>query len=275
MPWSNGGVAEKPSIWAARQYGAVAGVYDTLMTGVPHDEWLSRIERAARERGKAPKSALDCACGTGLVTELLWRRGYRPLVGFDLSPAMVAIAKTKATRLQASGLQKDDPPRYVISDAAQLDLGPDARFDLVVSLFDSLNYIVDPSALGTAFRRLYRHTAPGGVLAFDLNSVYALSQGLFTQSNHLGPVQHDWHAHWDAETRLCRVDMGFWVEDAETGERRHFTETHLQRAYGVPEIRELLTAAGYVRMEAFGSYGDLPPGPRSDRVLYVAERAEE
>lgn len=266
-------MSDKPSIWAARQYGEVAGIYDALMTTVPHGEWLSRIERAARERGKAPKSALDCACGTGLVTELLWWRGYRPVVGFDISPAMIAIAKTKAMRLQAAGLQQATPPRYVVSDAAQLDLGEE-RFDLVVSMFDSLNYILDPNALATAFRRLFRQTAPGGILAFDLNSVYALSQGLFTQSQHFGPVQHDWQAHWDPETRQCRVEMDFWVEDGVTGERRHFAERHIQRAYGVPEIRDFLTAAGYVRVEAFGSYGDKPPGPRTDRILFVAEKPE-
>lgn len=80
----------------ARQYGDVAGVYDTLMTGVPHAVWLSRIEKAARLRQKFPRSALDVACGTGIATELLYRRGYRPVVGVDIASAMIAVARTKA-----------------------------------------------------------------------------------------------------------------------------------------------------------------------------------
>ena len=110
----------------ARQYGDVAGVYDALMAGVPHAVWLSRIEKAARARQRFPRSVLDVACGTGIVTELLARRGYRPVVGVDISPAMIDIARTKA---HASGL----PLTYHAQNAAQMDL-PGQTFDLVVSL---------------------------------------------------------------------------------------------------------------------------------------------
>src|SRR5262249_12216023 len=153
---------------------------------------------------------------------------------------------------------------------AALDLGGQT-FDLVVSLFDSLNYILDPAALQSAFRRLYAHTAPGGLLAFDLNSTFPLSHDLFTQSQQSGPVQHFWKAHWNPDTRLCRVEMEFWVRDSQTGKMRHFTETHVQRAYTSAEITEWLAAAGYVRITDYGNYGELPSGPRSDRILFVAE----
>src|SRR5687767_9406457 len=118
-----------------RQYGDVAAVYDALMANVPHSAWLSRIEKAVRLRGKTPRSALDVACGTGIVTELLARRGYAPVHGVDLSPAMVAIARTKAAAKGYSVVT------YEQQDAATLDLGEGRAFDLVVSLFDSLNYI--------------------------------------------------------------------------------------------------------------------------------------
>ena len=248
----------------ARQYGDVAAVYDTLMAGVPHRVWLRRIEQAAEARGKAPRSALDVACGTGIVTEELHRNGYCPVWGVDLSPAMIAVARTKATG-------KSYQIRYVQQDAARLDLSG-RTFDLVVSLFDSLNYILDPAALRDAFRHIFFHTAPGGLFAFDLNSLYALANNFFDQTGTYGPVHHVWHSYWDRETRICRVDMSFWVRDQETGETRHFTETHLQRAYTVPEVTEWLTEAGFTGIEVFSNYGARPPGPKTDRLLFVAER---
>jgi SAM-dependent methyltransferase len=254
----------------AHQYGEVAGIYDTLMDGVPHDLWLSRIEKAVRLRGKRPTSALDCACGTGLVTELLWLRGYRPVVGFDLSEAMINVARTKSQAITKAA-SRTEGSTYHVQNAAHLDLHGET-FDLVVSLFDSLNYILDPDDLQRAFVRLYAHTAPGGVLAFDMNSMYALSHDLFTQAQAWGPVRHDWHAHWDRETRLCRVEMDFWVRDANTQTDRHFHETHIQRAYTVPEVRDMLEHAGYQNVECFGNYGERAPGPRSDRLLFVAEK---
>ncbi len=248
----------------ARQYGDVAGVYDTLMRDVPHPNWLSRIEKAARKRGKFPQSALDVACGTGIGTEILFQRGYRPVVGVDIAPAMIAVARTKAEA-------KNEPITYHVQDAAQLDL-PGQTFDLVVSLFDSLNYILDPAQLQAAFVRIFAHVAPGGLFCFDVNSLYALSHDLFSQSDATGPVAHAWQAHWDRENRLCRVEMEFAVLDKETGETRHFTETHIQRAYTVGELTEWLTDAGFVKIEAFGNYGERAPGPKSDRLLFVAEK---
>lgn len=254
----------------ARQYGDVAAIYDALMAGVPHSAWLTRIERAARVRGKNPLSALEVACGTGIVSQLLARRGYRPVVGVDIAPAMIAIARTKA---EAAG-----PPvssvRFEVQDATRLDLGGHT-FDLVVSLFDSLNYIVEPSDLRTAFVRIFAHTAPGGLFAFDLNSLYALSHDLFTQASFVGPLRHSWRSTWDRETRLCRVDMAFAVTDEETGEVREFQEIHVQRAYTTTEIRQFVSEAGFTDLEVFGNYGERGPSPNSDRLLFVCERPAE
>lgn len=253
----------------ARQYGDVAPVYDTLMEGVPHGVWLSRIEKAVRERGKTPRSALDVACGTGIATILLARRGYSPVFGVDLSTEMIRIARTKAI---ASPNPREHEIHFEVQNAATLDLGDDHKFDLVISMFDSLNYILDPQDLRLAFRQIFAQTAPGGIFAFDMNSLYALSHDLFTQTSLTGPVQHVWSAHWDREARLCRVEMAFAIKDGRTGEMREFTETHLQRAYTVPEITDWLTAAGFTAIECFGNYGTRPPGPKSDRLLFVCEK---
>lgn len=247
-----------------RQYGDVAAVYDTIMSGVPHGAWLSRIEKAARLRGKFPRSALDVACGTGIVTSLLYQRGYRPLVGVDLSENMVTVARTKA---QARG----EDILFAVQNAATLSL-PGQRFELAVSLFDSLNYILDPADLQAAFHRIYAHLTPGGLFAFDMNALYALSHNLFTQTGQEGPVRHHWVSYWNREERLCRVEMQFWVTDAHTGEMRHFTETHVQRAYTTGEVTDWLAEAGFVRTVVFGNYGERAPGPKSDRLLFVTEK---
>lgn len=254
----------------ARQYGDVAAVYDTLMEGVPHGAWLSRIEKAVRERGKNPRSALDVACGTGIATILLARRGYSPVVGVDISTEMIRIARTKA---MAALNTREHAIHFEVQNAAALDLGRENTFDLIISMFDSLNYILDPADLQAAFERIFAQTAPGGIFAFDMNSLYALSHDLFTQTCLTGPVQHVWSAQWDREARLCRVEMAFAIQDSENGGLRHFTETHLQRAYTVPEITTWLGEAGFTAIECFGNYGTRPPGPKSDRLLFVCERS--
>jgi ubiquinone/menaquinone biosynthesis C-methylase UbiE len=250
----------------SQTYGPVASVYDALMRDVPHGEWLARMERAARERGVAPKSALDVACGTGITTELLVERGYGPVVGIDLAEAMIAVAKTKA---DAGGW--GERAEFYVQNAATLDLGGQ-RFDLIVSMFDSFNYILEPEDLRAAIHKLYEHTSDGGVVTFDMNSVYALKENMFTQQDLAGPVKHDWVSEFYPDLGLCRVSMAFWVVDDVTGEERHFSEIHWQRAYTKKQICTWLAEAGFSKIEVFGNYGSLPPVRNTDRWLFVAQR---
>ena len=250
----------------AKQYGDVADVYDILMAGVPHGMWITRMERAAFERGKSPQSVLDLACGTGLATLELYRRGYSPVVGVDISPAMIIVAEEKARALAL-------PIPFFVQDAAELDL-EGQTFDFCLSMFDSVNYITEPERLQKAFVQVYRHLNKGAVFTFDMNSHFALSTGMFTQEGAYGPVSHDWVSYWYEETQICRVEMDFWVVDnkIEGAPRRHFKEHHVQRAYAINEIKLFLTQAGFEKIEVFGNYGMMPPTKKSDRLLFVCEK---
>ncbi len=250
----------------AHQYQNLPAIYDALMAGVPYRAWLARMERAVREREKAPCSVLDVACGTGTISELLHQRGYAPVVGFDISSEMIKIARTKS-------LARLYPIQYSVDDLAELDLGGQ-QFDWLVCVFDSLNYVTDPVRLREGLRRLFAHAAPGAVLTFDMNGIYALRHGLFTQHEKNGPLEHNWKSHWDEDTKLCHVEMDFWVTDPRASTRRHFHETHIQRGYALAEMKQWLTDAGWEQIEVFGNYGDRAPNSRSDRWLFVCEKPE-
>jgi ubiquinone/menaquinone biosynthesis C-methylase UbiE len=250
----------------ANQYGEVAGVYDILMAGVPHGMWLTRMERATIERGKTPLSVLDMACGTGLVTFELYKRGYGPIVGVDISEAMIAVSEEKSKSLAIN-------IPFFVQDMAELDLNHQT-FDWCVSMFDSVNYIIEPERLQQAFVKIYRHLNAGGVFTFDMNSHYALSTGMFTQDGAYGPVSHEWVSYWYEETQICRIEMDFWIVDSKNPDkpRHHFKEHHVQRAYSINDIKLFLTQAGFIKIEVFGNYSMMPPTKKSDRLLFVCEK---
>jgi len=86
--------------------------------------WLE--ERAIEQAlgGLQPgSSVLDAACGTGRVTTLLRRKGFRA-AGYDISAAMIEVA-----RRQLTALGYDDVP-LVAGDAQDLPY-PDDSFDAV------------------------------------------------------------------------------------------------------------------------------------------------
>lgn len=232
------------------------------MAGVPYRLWADYLERVWAYHGLVPQTVLDLACGTGTVSRLLARRGYAP-VGVDLSGGMLAAARERAAAERVS-------IPFHQQDAAELDLSPQ-RFDAVVSLFDSLNNILEPPRLAQAFARVYDHLHPGGSFLFDLNTEYALAQGMFTQDNIGGadPLQYDWKSRYDPQTRLCTIEMDFSYDPGD-GPRLSFTETHRQRAYLKDEILEMLRVAGFGSLFVYDGYSLAPPKKRSDRLFYLA-----
>jgi ubiquinone/menaquinone biosynthesis C-methylase UbiE len=243
-------------------FSNVAPYYDELMAGVPYRFWVEYVVSLFRSHGQSPASILDLGCGTGSAAALFRKRGY-DVAGADKSPHMIAVARQKA---EHAGI---DIP-YHAQDAAELDLP--ARFDAAVSLFDSLNNIVEADRLSMAFDRVYRHLNNPGIFVFDLNTEVAFSDGMFDQkSNPLdGPLQYVWRSSYNPESRLCTVRMSFRFHAADGSEERSFEETHVQRAYGKDEVKHMLTRAGFDTVAVYDAYTLKPPKKRSDRLFFVA-----
>ncbi len=248
-------------------FGPVAAHYDALMAGVPYRFWVRYLHQLWARHGQAPHSVLDLACGTGTVSRLLASAGYS-VTGVDLSAAMLARARQEAA---FEGL----PIEFIEQDAAALDLG-ERRFDTVISLFDSLNYILEPERLRDAFARVHAHLNPGGTFIFDLNTEYALAAGMFNQSSARQgePLHYRWRSRYDRDTRLCTVSMRFTYDPGDGGgDRQVFHETHRQRAYDKAEIVPWLRDAGFAEVAVYDSYTLKPAKRHSDRLFYAAVRA--
>lgn len=243
-------------------FGPVAPHYDLLMAGVPYRYWVDYLGKLWGRHGLAPRTVLDLACGTGTVSRLLVGRGF-DVVGVDLSPEMLEAARQRAAE---EGLAIP----FFQQDAAELSL-ESQKFDAVLCLFDSLNNILDGERLAQAFARVFGHLNPGGAFIFDVNTEYALAQGMFNQScsRRDEPLHYRWRSHYDPEARLCTITMGFSYDPGD-GKRQEFREVHRQRAYHKDEILGWLRAAGFADVTAYDGYTTEPPKKRSDRLFFVA-----
>lgn len=248
-------------------FGPVTPYYDALMAGVPYRYWVEYLGRLWARHHQSPHTVLDLACGTGTVSRLLAQDGYA-VTGVDLSPGMLEVARQRTTE---AGL----PITFHQQDAADLDLGL-SLFDTVLCLFDSLNYILEPERLQAAFTRVFAHLRPGGTFIFDVNTEYALAEGMFNQSctRRDEALHYRWRSRYDPETRLCTVRMNFSY-DPGTGEREDFTEIHRQRAYSKDELTQWLREAGFAEVFVYDAYSISPPKKRSDRLFYVAVKPQE
>jgi len=241
------------------QFKEIAGYYDELMAGVPYELWVRYVKGLLDRMCCRPRSILDVACGTGNVSELFCEAGY-DVVGIDIAPEMIEVAKAKRSRVE-----------YHVQDVAELDLGG-RKFDLAVSLFDSLNYITDLEKLAEGIRRVGEHLVDGGVFIFDVNTDYALSHHFFDQASLSSQryPKYIWNSTYDHSTRICTVNMTFEVID--DGERRQFKEIHIQRGHSIEELTMMLIDAGFELVDIFYAYKFRRPTRKSDRIFYVARK---
>ena len=240
------------------QFKRIAAHYDRLMACVPYHLWVQYIEGLLKHIHYRPRIVLDVACGTGNVSELMADKGYE-VIGVDISADMIEAAQSKRGEVE-----------YHVQDMAEMDVG--RKFDLAISLFDSLNYVTDVARLAEGIRRVGEHLVDGGVFIFDINTEYALSHHFFDQASIGGDryPKYIWHSDYDHSTRICTVSMTFEV--IEDGEPKQFREVHLQRGHSLEELTMMLIDAGFEVLEIFHAYKFRKPTRRSDRVFFVARK---
>ena len=108
-----------------------------------------------RERsGIQPKTAMDLACGTGILCGILDKAGIEAS-GMDFSSGMIEIARRNTPHIH-----------YDVAD--MITYRPQRQFDLVTCTGDAVNHISDLSDVEKIFQNVYAYLTPGGYFVFDL-----------------------------------------------------------------------------------------------------------
>ncbi len=238
----------------AEPFSLLAEVYDAIMSDVEYGAWADFILDVALGAGSEVRSILDLGCGTGNSSEPFIEAGLA-VTGVDLSAEMLAVARTKfpeATFVQA------DFTAFKLSET----------FDLVVSVFDSLNNLLDPRDFRRCAERVLGHLKSGGLFIFDVNTTVGL-RNLWEDDRAEGwvdDVYYLWTHSFDEETGLAKV-----VAYCEKG-ARSFTEVHLERPYDPAELRTLLAAAGFGKVQILTYPHGYAATGEDERIWVVAQR---
>lgn len=215
-------------------YEAFAAVYNDFTHSNDYELWLGKAllpelgQHGLQEGG----SALDVGCGTGRAFQPLLRRGWR-VHGCDLSPAMLELAAEEGgadVALQVADMR--DLPRL-------------GEFDLVLSLNDSVNYLLDDDDLVAALAGMRANLAEDGLLIFDVNSASTYEGGY----SEVQEVEHQ-GSQW---VWTGRGEVAPSVFEAEiTGDRLAEPIRHLERFRPEHEVLEAMRAAGIEPLAAKG-----------------------
>jgi ubiquinone/menaquinone biosynthesis C-methylase UbiE len=244
-------------------YASLASAYDALTGDVDYPRRADFVEKLFRRSRIPVHTVLDLACGTGSMTELFTQRGYE-VIAVDQSEDMLMEAREKAQDLPGV------PPLFLCQSMPELDLY--GTVEAAMCCLDSLNYLTRPQDVRRTFDRLRLFIAPGGVLVFDISTVYKL-QNLDGQVflDETEDTYCVWRADYQKRSRICSYGLDLFTRRPD-GSWRRDGEEHRQRGYEVEELKTWLRDAGFGRIR---TYGDCRmSGPREDeqRIYFAAVR---
>jgi SAM-dependent methyltransferase len=251
---------------ARAAYDALAPVYDRFTADHDQEAWTGGILELAEQAGLPGRRLLDVGCGTGSAIPPMLARGF-DVRGVDISEAMLERAREKLG------------PGIELSVADMRELPELGSFDLVWSLCDSVNYLRGEDELVAAFRGFRRNLAPGGIVAFDVDSLVTIRRlysSLLVVPGDDGVLVFEGRSDPDLPSggaaeawldRLAPAEEPWWSRVRGVHHQRHHPE---------PVIRRALEAAGLTCAGVWGTaaqtgaseqpFDDL----RHNKAVYIA-----
>ncbi len=235
-----------------------ASYYDDFMLKcVNYGDWVKYIEKIFKNFKTKPKTILDLACGTGIPTLLLAKRGYH-MIGVDRAQAMLEILKKKSKGYNITTYQAD------IRNFSLPEL-----VDAGICLYDSINYLLTEEDLINCFQCVRAALKKNGLFIFDMNTEYGLSVFWGTRETirEAGNVHSIWHNSYDNKTKISTLYLTCYIK----GEDHSFEEVHEERGYELPYIQQLLQKCGFSDVEFFHHGTFSPPTELTVRVMVVTK----
>ena len=243
-------------------YTSFAAVYDTFMDNIPYEEWEKYLKSLLYEYGVREGLVLELGCGTGNMTEILAQSGY-DMIGVDNAEEMLEIAIEKRMK---SGLDI----LYLQQDMREFELYGTVK--AIVSVCDSVNYILEEEELEEVFRLVNNYLDPGGVVIFDFTTVskYREILGDQTIAENREECSFIWDNYYYEEERINEYELSLFIREGDSELYRKYQETHFQKAYDLETMKRLITQSGLEYITAYDAFTKEAPTRVSERIYVIA-----
>ncbi len=140
-------------------YQTFSDIYDKYMEHVDYDKWVKFVlGKFNKILKRSPKLVHELACGTCNVASLLVNKGIECHAS-DNSAGMLRIARKK----------RNHPELFLQDMTAPL---PRTDYDLILLLFDSINYLESEFEVLKLFFNVYESLEDNGLFIFDISTVF-------------------------------------------------------------------------------------------------------
>lgn len=179
-------------------------------------------------------NVMDLACGKGRHSVFLNKLGY-DVTGLDLSENSIDAAKAF----------ENDRLRFDVHDMREVY--KENAFDLIVNLFTSFGYFLNPNDEVQVFQSIYNQLRDGGTFVMDyLNVEKAILDLVPNEIKTINGI--DFHIQKKIENGFIQKDINFNSD----GEDYHFQE--FVKVIRLEDFKEIASSIGFDLIDYFGDY---------------------
>ena len=243
-------------------YSSFASVYDELTVNVDYKRRAEYIAEILREQGIEDGLLLDLACGTGSLSVEFSKMGYE-VIATDASPDMLMEARDKAYDEELNIM-------FLCQRMEETDLYGTVR--AIVCALDSINHLSDVETLNKTFSVLRNFIDDGGVMIFDVNTLYKHREVLgnntfiYDEEN----VFCAWQNRLLKDNKTVNINLDFFRKNGDLYER--YNENFNEIAFTDEEIVNAVEGGGFKVIARYDDLTGEAPTDKCERIYYVVRR---
>lgn len=232
-------------------------IYDKLSFDIDYEGYANNILHLVEKYNIKRENMLELAAGSGMLTHYFFDE-FKNIDTLDISPDMLNVFAEK---------YDNDNVNLIYYDMVEFE-NPD-KYDLIVILLDSINYVTDPKELQKLFDNCYKNLKDGGLLVFDINSEYKMKE-VFGSNCYVYEYEDIFYT-WDNfyEDDLIDMHLNFFVENKD-GSYDRIYEYQLERVYTIDQVSQKVKEAGFKDIKTYDEDDFGPVKADSLRILFSA-----
>jgi SAM-dependent methyltransferase len=243
----------------SKNYEFLCEIYDEIMNnGANYDSWFNLVAQICSEKNYGDSAKiLELGGGTGILGRKLKDYGF-DYHGSDISFDMAKAAKRKNLD-------------FVCADSQNIPFKN--NFDLVIFLFDGINYIFDLDGFIKTFQQVNFVLKNGGCFLFDITTE---TNSLANFLNYREAFAGDNYAYiresyYDGANREQHNDFDIFIEKKDDTYIRK-TEKHCQKVHCVESVKNSIPKEIFEIEGIWGNFNREKYSKASNRVHFLLRK---
>jgi len=142
------------------------------------------------------------------------------------------------------------------------------KFDAVICIYDSINYLTDPEDFIRAINEVSEVTRKGGLYIFDVCTVK--NSEMFFENNFMvetfGSIKCERFCTFNKTSRIQETHFVI-VKD-----NKRYGESHYQKIYKLNEIKDIIQHTDFIERGRYDDMNFMPGTEESQRVHFVLQK---